>query len=74
MAFVHGKNTAVYYNGSNLSSYFNEASMSQDVETAETTAFGDSAKTYITGLKDGTCSRTLSVRPPLMLRPSFRLV
>jgi hypothetical protein len=56
MAFVHGKNTAVYYNGSNLSSYFNEASMSQDVETAETTAFGDSAKTYITGLKDGTMS------------------
>lgn len=56
MAFVHGKNTAVMYNGSNLSSYFNDASMSQDVETAETTAFGDSAKTYITGLKDGTMS------------------
>jgi hypothetical protein len=56
MAFVHGKNTAVYYNGSNLSPYFNEASISQDVETAETTAFGDDAKTYITGLKDGTMS------------------
>lgn len=56
MAFVHGKNTSVLYNGSDLSSYFNDASMSQDVETAETTAFGDSAKTYITGLKDGTMS------------------
>ena len=56
MAFVHGKNTSVLYNGSDLSSYFNDASMSQDVETAETTAFGDSAKTYITGLKDGTIS------------------
>jgi len=56
MAFIHGKNTAVYYNGSNLSSYFNEASISQDIETAETTAFGNSAKTYITGLKDGTMS------------------
>jgi hypothetical protein len=56
MAFIHGKNTSVLYNGSDLSSYFNDASMSQDVETAETTAFGDDAKTYITGLKDGTMS------------------
>ena len=56
MAFLHGKKTAVLYNGANLSAYFNEASMSQDVETAETTAFGDDAKTYITGLKDGTMS------------------
>jgi hypothetical protein len=56
MAFIHGKGTSVLYNGSNLSAFFNDASMSQDVETAETTAFGDSAKTYITGLKDGTMS------------------
>lgn len=56
MAFIHGKKTAVFYNGANLSRFFNEASISQDVETAETTAFGDDAKTYITGLKDGTMS------------------
>jgi len=56
MAFIHGKTTSVLYNGTNLSAFFNEASMSQDVETAETTAFGDDAKTYITGLKDGTMS------------------
>lgn len=56
MAFRHGKNTALFYNGANLTSYFNEASVSQDVETAETTAFGNDAKTYITGLKDGTLS------------------
>lgn len=56
MAFVHGKNTAVLYNGANLSSYFNEATASQDVEVAETTAFGNDAKTYITGLEDGTLS------------------
>jgi hypothetical protein len=56
MAFIHGKNTAVMYNGSDLSAYFNEASMSQSVETAETTTFGNNAKTYITGLKDGTMS------------------
>lgn len=56
MAFLHGKSTAVFYGAYDLSAFFNEASMSQDVETAETTAFGNNAKTYITGLKDGTFS------------------
>lgn len=56
MAFRHGKNTVVLYNGFNLSSYFNEASVSQKVDTAETTAFGNDAKTYITGQQDGTIS------------------
>ena len=56
MAFIHGKNTGVVVGGGNLSSFFNEASASQDVETAETTAFGSTAKTYIIGLKDGTMS------------------
>jgi hypothetical protein len=56
MAFIHGKSTGVFFNGTNLSSYFNEASVSQDIETAEVTAFGNSAKSYITGLKDGTMS------------------
>jgi hypothetical protein len=56
MAFVHGKKTAVFYNGSNLSRFFNEASISRDIETAETTAFGDDDKNYITGLGDGTMS------------------
>lgn len=56
MAFRHGKNTSVFYNGADLSPYFNEASVSNDVEVAETTAFGDSAKQYIAGLRDGTLS------------------
>ena len=56
MAFIHGKNTGVLVGGGNLSAFFNEASASQDVETAETTTFGSSAKTYIIGLKDGTMS------------------
>lgn len=56
MAFRHGKNTGVFYNGADLSPYFNEASVSNDVEVAETTAFGDSAKQYISGLRDGTLS------------------
>ncbi len=56
MAFIHGKNTIVLCNEFNLSSYFNEASASRSVETAETTAFGNSAKAYITGLQDATLS------------------
>jgi len=56
MAFKHGKNTGVLVDDANLSPYFNEASASQDVETAETTTFGSSAKSYIIGLKDGTMS------------------
>lgn len=56
MAFIHGKSTIVLCNEFNLSTYFNEASTSRSVETAETTTFGKSAKTYITGLQDGTMS------------------
>jgi hypothetical protein len=56
MAFRHGKNTGVFYNGADLSPYFNEASVSNDVEVAETTAFGDTDKQYIAGLRDGTLS------------------
>lgn len=56
MGFIHGKNTGVLVDAADLTAYFNEASASQDVETAETTTFGNSAKTYIIGLKDGTMS------------------
>jgi hypothetical protein len=56
MGFIHGKNTGVFVDAADLTSFFNEVSASQDVETAETTVFGQSAKTYIVGLKDGTMS------------------
>lgn len=56
MPFIHGKSATVLVGGYNLSGYFNEASVSRSVETAETTTFGNSAKTYITGLSDGTVS------------------
>lgn len=56
MAFIHGKSAQVLHGAYNLSSFLNDASASADVEVAETTAFGSSAKTYIVGLKDGTVS------------------
>jgi len=58
MAFLHGKSAQVLHNEFDLSSYFKEISVSRMAETAETTAFGNSAKTYITGLTDGTLSLT----------------
>lgn len=54
--FRHGRNTVVLTDQYDLSSFFNESSSSRTVETAETTTFGSSAKSYITGLRDGTLS------------------
>lgn len=58
MAFIHGKDAAVIHGAYPLTSFLNDGSVSQDVETAETTAFGAAggAKTYITGLRDATLS------------------
>lgn len=61
MAFVHGKNSVFTVADSaatvrNLSAAIDSCSLSQDVDTSETTAFGDSAKTYIVGLRDGSFS------------------
>ena len=56
MAFIHGKSAQVLHNEFDLSSYFNDASVSRSVETAETTSFGATAKSYIVGLTDGTIS------------------
>jgi hypothetical protein len=56
MSFRHGKDGRVLVAQYDLSSFLNEMSSSQSIETAETTTFGASAKTYITGLNDGTLS------------------
>jgi len=54
--FTHGKNTGVLLNATDLSTYFNSADISQTVDTAETTAFTQGSKSYITGLHDATLS------------------
>jgi len=58
MAFLHGRSAALWFGAYDLSAFFNELSASHSVETAETTTFGvaGGAKTYITGLRDGTLS------------------
>jgi len=54
--FKHGKNAQFELEGTNLSNTLNEITLPREVETAETTAFGDQDKTYITGLSDATVS------------------
>ena len=52
--FVHGKDTKVYIDEFDLSGYFNSADVTVTNDTAESSAFGSSAKTYLLGLNDGT--------------------
>ena len=54
--FSHGKSTIVLVNATDLSSTLRSASRSSSQETADTTAFGSTNKTYITGMGDGTIS------------------
>jgi hypothetical protein len=54
--FSHGKNVNVFLDEYDFSTYFNDVSASTSVDTAETSAFGTSAKTYVVGHRDGTVS------------------
>lgn len=59
--FKHGKNAYFALDGTAgtlvaISDTLNEISVPREIETAETTAFGQNDKTYITGLGDATVS------------------
>jgi hypothetical protein len=54
--FIHGKNTAVYIDEFDLTSYFNDTSIALDNDVSETTAFGDTNKSFILGTRGGTLS------------------
>lgn len=54
--FRHGKNVNVFIDEFDFSTYFNDVSASTTVDTAESSAFGTSAKTYVVGHRDGTIS------------------
>lgn len=59
--FRHGKSAKFQLDNSSgsltdLSTYINEVSFPREIETGETTAFGQSAKSYIVGLSDATFS------------------
>jgi hypothetical protein len=54
--FIHGKNTGVYIDEFDLTSYFTDSSFQIDNDTAETTAYGDTNKSYLVGLRGGSLS------------------
>ena len=59
--FRHGKSTSFKVDNSggsltDISNTLTDVSFPRSVDTAETSAFGDSAKTYIVGLSDATVS------------------
>ncbi len=59
--FKHGKNAYFALDGTAaslvaISDTLNEITLPREIETAETTAFGNNDKTYITGLADATIS------------------
>ena len=54
--FIHGKDSGVLLDEFDLTSYFSSVDASKTTETAETTAFGSTSKSYIVGLTDGTVS------------------
>jgi len=61
MAFKHGKTAKFEIDSAagtpvDISAYCNDVSLSRDIETAETSNFGSSAKTYVIGLTDGSFS------------------
>ena len=54
--FEHGKDTGVLVDEFDLSTYFNSVDISHTIDTAETTGFGSTSRSYIVGLRDGTIS------------------
>lgn len=54
--FLHGKGTKVLLDEFDLSGYFNSVDLTQTIDTAETTTFSATSKSYIKGLEDGTIS------------------
>lgn len=58
MSFVHGKDAAVLLDGVLISAYFDSGEFSAEVDTAETTTFSSSWKSFIAGQAAGTVGLT----------------
>lgn len=56
MAFSHGSNARVLLDGLNASNFIKEVGQDGETDTADTTVLGDSAKTYVPGLRDATAN------------------
>lgn len=75
MAFQHGKNTNFQINSKDISQYCDNVDFPEVADTAETSTFGASAKTYIPGLTDSTLAiqgkfdPTVTTGPDAVLQP-----
>ena len=56
MAFIHGKNTKVLMNQYDLSAFLNNTDMTWEVDTPETTTYGNDDRVFIGGLRGSTLS------------------
>src|SRR5689334_110460 len=54
MSFSHGSKAVVFGNGYSLSAYLNNFALTRDVDSAETSTFGNTFKTFVPGLYGGT--------------------
>tara|TARA_R110000787_G_scaffold100231_3_gene205121 strand:- start:1615 stop:2367 length:753 start_codon:yes stop_codon:yes gene_type:complete len=55
-SFIHGKNTAVYVDEFDLTTYFNSSDLAISNDTAETTTYAATNKSFVVGLRTGTLS------------------
>jgi len=53
MGFVHGSKAVITVNSVALTNYVDDVSFDGSVETAETTVLGNTGKSFIPGLQDG---------------------
>lgn len=54
--YRHGKNITIIGDALDLSTYFNSVTVGNEVETAETTTFNATSRTYVVGWKNGSVS------------------
>lgn len=70
MAFVHGKAAEITLNSVALSSFCDSADLSIDVDTADTTTFGNTWKTAIAGLIGATVALAGNFDPTTTTGPA----
>ncbi len=58
MAFVHSIKTKIFAGGNDLTTYFNGVDIDSTIDLAETSTFGNTFKTFVSGLKDAVASLT----------------
>lgn len=69
MAFKHGKDAALTVNAVALGTYCDNIEFSRDLDTAETSTFGVSDKTYLAGLRGATISVSGNYDPTVTTGP-----